>query len=158
MSRFVSILGNGRKDPKRFCLNYYRDVSGPIEVDVEWELDHTETLAENKPFASLTEVAEKVLSVVSRGSWERAGSDPYNDYSEREGTWDTDLDGSVWEYRDQISVKRCSGKPLTWGEAVRLDKLLLEDRKYNGALEPRNRKRYEKERWDMIFAPQRRLA
>lgn len=138
-----------RSDPRRFCATVGHDVSTPVEPDVDWEFDHQEMVAEDRPFASLREVAE--WWEVRGTRWERRNPDPYNDYSQSEGTFEEDPQGVYREYTAWLVVKRCSGLPLTFAEAVRLDRLVLEDRKWSGALVPADEARYNAERTQMIF-------
>lgn len=140
-----------RREARRFCATLGYDVSTPVVVDQDWEMDHQVVEADKEPFPSLRALGAWEKGYRGRSGWERHGPYPYNDYSEREGTFEEEPDGETREHTMWLAVERCSGLPLTFAEAVQLDRLLLDHWTEYSALKPEDQPRYDAERMDMII-------
>ena len=137
-------FGGGRAPRKPFCAALERDISTPASVR-DWDIEHTSTMWDERPFRTISEVAR--AHEVAQTAWARLGRTVHSDYAEVDwGLWDDDGRDS----RDHLQVHRCGGAPLSFDEAVRLDRHLLRgeratDKHYTG-LRPQDRAAYELER------------
>lgn len=124
-------LGGGRTRPAPFCATLMRDISTPHTED--WDVENTLEVWANRPFHSVSALARE--PDIQQGAWERDDKAPDSGYTEAD--WEQ-WDDEGRDARDSLWVKRCSGKWLSFTEAVRLDRALGV---YNG-LRPQDGEEY----------------
>lgn len=143
--RFTSILAGARKSAKRFCAEITRDVSTPGDVE-DWDVEETYTSTPRTEFHTLKALAWD--TDVSGVIWGRVANDATGNYAQTD--WEM-CDDEGRNCRDYMVAERCSGDPLTFPEARRLDRLLDVREDWQNPLEASDRARYEEDRKERMF-------